>query len=130
MLGEKIGEARGQVTGRRVLGGASVETSFATEGTILGVPMQDMGTYTSEMRDDGTLIGEGNGIVMGANGEMATWSGAGVGRFNEDGSLSFRGAIYYYSKTPTFRKLNGFAAIYEHDVDAAGKATNAVWEWK
>jgi len=130
MLGEKIGEQKGRVTGRRVLEGARVETSFAGRGMLLGIPTQEMGTYISAMRDDGTLIGEGRGIMMGENGEMATWTGGGVGRFNGDGSMSFRGAIYYYSKTPTFKRLNAFAAVFEHEADTAGNANTTVWEWK
>ncbi len=130
MLGEKIGEDRGQVTGRRVLRGSRVETSFTSEGTLYGIAMQDMGTYVSNLREDGTLYGEGQGIVIGAKGERAEWTGHGVGIMKPDGSVSFRGAVYYYSDTPTFKKLNKVAALFEHEIDGDGNAKNSVWEWK
>jgi hypothetical protein len=82
MLGEKIGDETGTVTTRRVLsvdGPPAVEISFAAEGAILGVKHRTLGTYNSQMRPDGTVFGQGQGIVMGAGGEMATWKGHGVG---------------------------------------------------
>ena len=51
MLGEKIGEEHGKVTGRRVLPGndertfMKMEVSFETETTMYGVSGMNMGTY-------------------------------------------------------------------------------------
>jgi len=54
MLGEQIGELTGQITGTRVLPdeghGAKVEVSFQQTGTLLGVHINDMGTYISVTR--------------------------------------------------------------------------------
>jgi hypothetical protein len=81
MLGEKIGEESGKVTLRRTLanpGGApKVETSFEASGSILGVNHMTIGTYTSIMRPDGTLLGEGQGVARGKDGAMASWVGQG-----------------------------------------------------
>jgi hypothetical protein len=97
MLGDKIGEEAGKVTVQRVLastgGGPRMETTFQATGTILGVGHKTTGTYTSEMRSDGTLYGEGHGIVMSSEGGGATWVGSGVGRIKNDGSVSYRGAL-------------------------------------
>lgn len=85
MLGEMIGELRGKVTGNRVLpsGGQApkVETSFQESGKILGVEATDMGTYWSAVRAGGGLYGEGQGVTMTKDGEMAAWTGNGAGRF-------------------------------------------------
>jgi len=134
MLGELIGEDVGAVTVRRVLpssgAGPEVEVSFQSTGKLLGIEMTNMGTYVSAMRPDGTLFGGGQGVVMGAQGATATWKGQGVGRFNPDGSISFRGAIYYESNSPQWSRLNSVAAVYEHEIGADGAIKDKTWEWK
>ncbi|MSQ15390.1 MAG: hypothetical protein EXR50_05960 [Dehalococcoidia bacterium] len=134
MLGDKVGEAQGKITGRRVLpstgGGPVVETSYEAAATHLGIKATDIGTYKSVARPDGTLWGEGQGVLMGAGGEMATWVGTGVGHFTSTGGISFRGAVYYQSSSPAWARLNTVAAVYEHEIDASGNASNQIWEWK
>src|SRR5262249_40104372 len=75
MLGEMIGEETGKITGTRVLpsegGGPKVETSFQGTGRYLGIEVTDIGTYWAVMRPDGTLYGEGQGVVMAKDGGMA-----------------------------------------------------------
>src|SRR4029453_6685218 len=104
MQGEKIGEESGKVTSRRVLpnpgGSPKMETSVQTDLTLLGVKATNMVTYWSAVRPDGTLYGEGHGIVMGKEGDLATFIGQGVGTIKKDGSVSFRGALYYQSSSP------------------------------
>jgi len=67
---------------------------------------------------------------MGSGGEMATWSGSGVGTFTGGGNIQWRGAIYYQSASPAWASLNGVAAVFEYDVDAEWHTKSAVWEWK
>jgi len=106
MLGERIGEGTGKVTSQRVLptaGGAPrMETSFQGTGSIYGVGANDTGTYIATMRPDGTLHGEGQGVMMGKGGEAATWTGQGIGTLKKDGSVSYRGAVYYQSASPAW----------------------------
>src|SRR5437762_5307451 len=100
MLGEQIYQARGKRTGRRVLSadsGFKVEVSLEGVGKLLGVDVNEIGTYTSETRPDGSLYGEGQGIVLANDGATATWKGAGVGKFLGGGAVSYRGALYYTS---------------------------------
>ena len=133
MLGEQIGEARGKRTGRRVLsvdGGFKVEVAFETQGKLLGVDNMEIGTYWSESRPDGSLYGEGQGVVITQDGEVATWKGGGVGKFVGGGAVSYRGAIYYSTASQKLARLNGGAAVFEFDVDAEGNTRAKIWEWK
>jgi hypothetical protein len=137
MLGEKLGEFRGKVTGQRVLpavgGRPTLETSFEISGTILGINATMMGTYWSTTRPDGTLYGEcpQQGVLMTQDGEPGTWSGTGVGRFTGHGSaVSFRGTLYFQTTSPKPARLNGMAVLYEWDVGGHGKAQTPLWEWK
>jgi len=135
MLGEKIGEVRGKVTGQRVLssdGNPKMETSFEVSGTLYGVELMMMGTYWSTVREDGTLYGEcpQQGIIMTKNGEIGTWTAAGVGKFTGEGSaVSFRGAVYFQTVPQSLARLRTVAALYEWDIDAEGNAHAPFWEW-
>jgi len=134
MQGEKIGEASGKVTSRRVLanpgGGPKMETSFEASGRLLGVEGTETGTYSSVIRPDGTLFGDGQGIIMGKGGELATWVGSGVGTIRKDGGVSYRGAIYYQTSSAAWLRLNTVAAIFEYEVDAQSNSRSQLWEWK
>ncbi|MEK7405597.1 MAG: hypothetical protein AAB225_10865 [Acidobacteriota bacterium] len=134
MLGEKIGDSTGKVTSQRVLptpnGSPKMETSFQATGKLLGVDQTETATYWSALRPDGTVYGEGHGVVMGKDGELATWIGQGVGTIKKDGAVSYRGAVYYQSSTPKWARLNSVAAIFEYAVDAGGNSRSDLWEWK
>jgi hypothetical protein len=134
MQGDKIGEESGKVTSRRVLpnpgGSPKMETTVQSDLTLLGVKATSTVTYWAVLRPDGTLYGEGHGIVMSNEGDMATFIGQGVGIPQKDGSVSFRGAVFYESASPKWSKLNSVAAIFEHDVDAEGNVRSQLWEWK
>ncbi|HET9976050.1 MAG TPA: hypothetical protein VFQ20_01325 [Burkholderiaceae bacterium] len=134
MIGERIGESTGKITSQRVLppvnGAPRVETSFQASGSVYGVAANDMGTYVSLMRPDGTLFGEVHGVLMGKGGEAATWTGQGVGTMKKDGSIGYRGAIYYQSASPAWSRLNSISVVFEYEVDAQGNTKGQLWEWK
>jgi hypothetical protein len=137
MLGNKLGELEGKVTGTRILPpeGASpmVETSFEISGTLLGTQATMLGTYWSTVRSDGSLYGEcpKQGVIMTGDGDMGQWSGAGIGWFTGEGTaVSFRGAVYFHGASGKLAPLNGVACLYEWDIDAQGNAQTPFWEWK
>ena len=134
MLGEQIAEGRGKRTGRRVLstdgGTFRVEVSFEDTGKILGYDYHEVATYWSEPRPDGSLYGEGQGVVMTPDGGVATWKGAGMGKFGEGGAVNYRGAIHFTTATPKLARLNSCAVLFEFDVDAQGNTHSKNWEWK
>ncbi len=134
MLGEKISEGKGKVTSQRVLpnpsGGPKMETSFQGSGTLLGVSETETGTYTATARPNGTLFGDGQGIVMSKEGDVGTWTGQGVGTIKKDGAVSYRGAVYFQTSSPKWARLNGLAAVFEYEVDAQGNTSGQLFEWK
>ncbi|MGA2631453.1 MAG: hypothetical protein ABSG54_14740 [Terriglobia bacterium] len=133
MLGEQIGESRGKRTARRVLsvdGGFKVEVSFESNGKVVGLDVNEIATYCSVSRPDGSLYGEGQGLIITQDGEAATWKGQGVGKFVGGGAVSYRGAVYYSTASPKLARLNTVAAIFEFDVDVQGNTHSKFWEWK
>ena len=75
--------------GRRVLPsdghGPKVEVSFQASAKVLGIEATDIGTYSAVLQANGTLYGEGRGLLMTAQGEVVEWTGAGRGRVTEQG---------------------------------------------
>src|SRR5436309_7859708 len=53
-----------------------------------------------------------------------------TGKLLEGGAVSYRGASYYYSDSPNFRRLNAVAVVFEYSADADGNTKSKAWEWK
>lgn len=132
MLGEQIGTEKGRVTGRRVLSTdpPKVEVSFEAESTILGVALKNLGTYWSQLRPDGSLYGEAQGLLMGQDGDTATWKAQGLGTFGEKGAISYRGALYYQTTSTKLSRLNKIATVFEYEVDPEGNTSSKLYEWR
>lgn len=132
MLGELLGETRGKRVVRRVLSSSPprVEVTFEDSGKMLGVEVSGFGTYTSEVRADGSIYGEGEGMYMSPAGDMLAWKGTGLGKFGEGGAVSYRGILYYRTTSDKLARLNTVAGIFEYEADAKGETHAKVWEWK
>lgn len=133
MLGEPIGELKGKITGQRVVGveGPTMETSVAASGSIRGIQVRETLTYLGRPRSKGVLHGIGNGIMMTADGDMATYTGEGIGGIDPSGSINWRGAIYFgSSSTGKLAFLNNVVGVFEATVDAEGNFSDKTWEWK
>ncbi len=133
MLGEMIGESRGKRTGRRVVSTEAafkVEVSFEDNGKIAGVEGNNIGTYWAQNRPDGSLFGEGQGVFVTHDGEIATWKGQGVGQLKGGGAVSYRGAVYYSTTSAKLARINTIACVFEFDVDGDGTPHTKSWEWK
>ena len=132
MLGDQIGEETGKVTGFRVLDakGPKVEVTIQTKGKVLGSDYQGRTTYWSEMQPGGFLYGEGQGMYMTQDGDVAVWKGQGTGKINPGGGASYRGAIHFMSASGKISKLAGTVGVFEHSTDANDNVTSKFWEWK
>jgi hypothetical protein len=132
MLGDLISETKGKRLVRRVLSvePPTAEVSFEDSGHILGVPATGIGSYTSIVRLDGSIHGEGQGLNTTQDGESLTWTGTGVGKFGPGGSVSYRGMLFFRTASQKLARLNGACGAFEYEVDASGGTTSKVWEWK
>jgi len=132
MLGEQIGVTTGKRVVRRVLSTEppTVEVSFEDSGTCYGVATTGMGTYTSIVREDGTLFGGGEGAIVTADGEMITWKGTGIGRFGQGGAVSYRGMLFFRTASQKLARMNNACGAFEYEVDSSGSTVSKMWEWK
>ncbi|MGA8738446.1 MAG: hypothetical protein WB501_05400 [Nitrososphaeraceae archaeon] len=90
MLGEIIGEMKGNVSGQRVtdVEGPTIETSISASGSLRGVQVTELLTYIANPSSNRMLHGIGNGIIRTLDGEITTYTGEGIGRFNSSGVLN------------------------------------------
>lgn len=132
MLGEMIAETKGKRLVRRVLSvdPPTAEVTFEDSGQLLGIATTGMGTYTSVISPDGTIHGDGQGLIVTADGDSVTWTGSGSGKFGAGGAVSYRGMLFLHTASQKLARLNGACGAFEYDSDAAGNTSSKVWEWK
>jgi hypothetical protein len=132
MLGEQLGETKGKRLVRRVtsIDPPTVEVTFEDSGHMLGIPTTGMGTYTSVIRPDGSIFGNGQGISMTQDGDGITWTGTGVGKFLPSGAISYRGMLCFRTTSEKLARLNNACGAFEYEVAADGTTTSKTWEWK
>ena len=134
MLGDMVGEVRGQTISTRVLQdegrGPRMEVTDQAAGVLCGVSVNQTVTYIGTMRPNGTISGEGSGVTMTASGGAATFRGVGVGRFIRPGVVEWRGSLFYESASDELASLNGIAVLFEYEVDESGKSEGRLYEWK
>jgi hypothetical protein len=129
-LGEVLGEARGKVAGLRVLDDGKIEVSLQGSGKLVGSDMEDVVTFWSVMRPNGTAYGEGNAIHMSTEG-MAVWHGSGVGRPTGPGVWKYSyGGVFTNATSEKWQRLLDVYTVGEYEADAAGNYHWKIWEWK
>ena len=134
MLGEQIAELEGKSTGQRVLDseGPTMETSVSFTGSIKGTTVTVLVTFVVRPTSvTGVLHGEGHGVIMDGESEMATFKGEAFGRISSSGNARWRGADFYMTKSSgKLAFLNNVVGAFEAEIDAEGNVTERVWEWK
>ena len=132
MLGDVVSETTGKRIVRRVLSTdpPKVEVSFEDSGSMLGVATTGFGTYESVVGPDGSIYGEGHGVITTADGELVTWKGSGLGKFGAGGAISYRGILYFRTASEKLAQLNVAPGVFEYEVDPTGNTHSKVWAWK
>jgi hypothetical protein len=132
MLGDKIGEVKGKRLVRRVISvePLTAEVSFEDSGELFGIATAGIGSYTSVVRADGSLYGNGQGMITTVDGETVTWTGTGLGHFGPGGSVSYRGMLFFRTTSKKLARLNNSCGAFEYEVDPKGGTVSKIWEWK
>jgi len=130
MLGEKLGEASGQITGVRVLPEGKMEITVQGRGMILGHDATDAGTYIQSVRRPGVLYGDGQFIDMTTGGSMFMWRGFGVGKpTGPVPAAKFGAAGSFPEATGDLERLMDVTAVIEFEIDAESKYHWICYEW-
>ena len=139
-LGNPFLEEKGKVIVQRVTGVTNglpkIETSFSANDTINGnIAAREIGSYVTAPRpsngNSNILFGEGQGVITTKDGEMATWTGQGIGHFTSDGTIVFRGSLFFTTtSTGKLAFLNNMVGMFQYQVDSSGNTSGKVWGWK
>ena len=134
MLGEQISERKGKVTGQRVVSteGPLIETTVSTNGSFRGMPVKGTVTFVSRPTSAvGVLYGEGKGVIMTEESEMATSTAEGFGSLSNSGNVKWRGAHFILtSSTCKLAFLKICWSDVKSEIDSDGNVTERIWEWK
>ena len=118
----------GQITGVRVLPataeGAHFEVSLTTQGTLEGTNYTALWSYTQVQRQDGSIYGQGDGVLTTECGEVVYLKGSGSAAGKEaDGSVKFKIINHHHTASSKFAHVNGAAAVGTYHVSADGKTS-------
>ena len=135
MLGEQIEELSGMVTGQRVMYEEcrKVEVSIFGSGKFKGIGVTEIWTYYSLHKNDGSIYGEGKGVIMTKNGnEHATATGRSIGKHTKSGKMRYAGTHFYRTNSPReLAFLNNLVAVIEYEVHHESSSyVHKLWEWK
>jgi hypothetical protein len=138
MLGDIIYEQRGKVSGYRVLDteGPTIETTITGTGIINGIEVTDIVTYwskpsSSTQDNEKVFYAEGQGVVQTKDGgEMATWKGYGIGRYNGRKRTDKGSVFFKASANGKLAFLNNKIGVFEYEADENGNTNGKIWEWE
>jgi hypothetical protein len=135
MLGEQLSEGSGKITAIRVLVSdgptPKLEISLQGSGKLLGMDMNVFGTYRQTLRSGGVLYGEGQSVAIITGGDMATWTGFGIGRpTGPVPAATFSVCGSFQTASKKLARLNTVATVIEQQVDENGNVAWKMWEWK
>ena len=132
---EPIIQEQGKITNQRVIEvnpHPKIESTFVANSTVLGdILGHDLGTYWATLYANGSVHGEGNGIITTEEGEMVTWTAEGMGNTSTEGDIIFEGSlIYNTSSNGELSYLDNKVGIFVYEVDKQGNTSASVWELK
>ena len=83
-----------------------------------------------ETRADGSIQGEGHGVMTTAAGDVINLRGMGAcPGAGADGSVAWRGSILLHTDSEAFADLNGTAMVFHYDGTADGGTKTTAWAW-
>ena len=132
MLGDQVADLKGKITSKRVLyaEGPTMETTVSATCNVKGTHVNVSLTYVARPTSSAVLHGEGQGVIMAGESEMASYTGEALGRLSSSG-IKWRGAIFYRtSSTDRLASLNNVVGVLEAEVDTEGNFSEKTWEWK
>ena len=139
MLEDKIYEQKCKISGYRILDveRPTIETSITGTGIINGIEVSDIVRYWSKpssyqssiQNNEKTFDAEGQGVILTKDGEMVTWKGYGIGRYNGRNRTD-RGSVFFKASNGKLAFLNNKIGVFEYEADENGNTNGKIWEWK
>jgi hypothetical protein len=108
----------------------TLETSVSARGSVKGTQVNETLAYVARLTSSGVLHGEGHGVIMAGESDLASYTGEEVGRLTSSGTI-WHGAIFYRtSSTGKLSFLNDVVGLFEAEMDSEANFSEKIWEWK
>ena len=136
MLGEMLGELTGKIVGQRIVSGyhmggpLKIERTMESKGKILGQEVTLLATFWAMERPEGGMFSKGHGVLMTKDGGKVFLRGAGISVPPKGPGWSMRGSRYAQTKSPSLKRLNEVAIVFEIEISPDGMIRDKWWEWK
>jgi hypothetical protein len=131
-IGNLTYQENGRVTGKRVLdvNGPVMENSYSASGTLKGnIPVTNIGTIKVFIRSGGAIYGEGQGVMLSRNGEIATWISQAIGHADQNGNvIVYDSVVFGLSSTGNTSFLNNMMLVFKQLVSQTNNVSSKAWE--
>jgi hypothetical protein len=131
-IGELLLVLKGKGEGMRLtnVDKPELEVSWSGNGTINGkIPIMDLGTAWSTLKDDGYMHTKGHGIIITLDNEVAKYTFSGIGKFDDNGKLKNLGSVNFdTNNTGVLAVLNNIVGVYADEIDQNGNSITKIWK--
>jgi hypothetical protein len=131
-IGELLLVLKGKGEGMRLtnIDKPELEVSWSGNGTINGkIPIMDLGTAWSTLKDDGYMHTKGHGIIITLDNEVAKYTFSGIGKFDDNGKLRNVGSVNFdATDTEVLSVLNNIVGVYADEIDQNGNSMTKIWK--
>ena len=131
-IGELLLVLKGQGEGMRLtnIDKPELEVSWSGNGTLNGnIPIMDLGTAWSTLKDDGYMHTKGHGILVTFDNEIAKYTFSGIGKFDDDGKLRNLGSVNFdTTDTGVLSVLNNIVGVYADEINQNGNSITNIWK--
>jgi hypothetical protein len=131
-IGELLLVLKGKGEGMRLtnIDKPELEVSWSGNGTINGkIPIMDLGTAWSTLKDDGYMHTKGHGIIITLDNEVAKYTFSGIGKFDDNGKLRNVGSVNFdATDTEVLSVLNNIVGVYADEIDQNGNSITKIWK--
>ena len=131
-IGELLLVLKGKGEGMRLthIDKPELEISWSGNGTLNGkIPIMDLGTAWSTLKDDGYMHTKGHGIIITFDNEVAKYIFSGIGKFDDNGKLRNLGSVNFdTTDTGVLSVLNNIVGVYADEIDQNGNSITKIWK--
>ena len=131
-IGELLLVLKGKGEGMRLtnIDKPELEVSWSGNGTLNGnIPIMDLGTAWSTLKDDGYMHTKGHGIIITLDNEVAKYTFSGTGKFDDNGKLRNVGSVNFdTTDIGELSVLNNIVGVYADEIDQNGNSITKIWK--
>ncbi|HEU5172908.1 MAG TPA: hypothetical protein VFT83_05195 [Nitrososphaeraceae archaeon] len=131
-IGELLLVLKGKGEGMRLthIDKPELEVSWSGNGTLNGkIPIMDLGTAWSTLKDDGYMHTKGHGIIITFDNEVAKYTFSGIGKFDDNGKLRNLGSVNFdTTDNGVLSVLNNIVGVYADEIDQNGNSITKIWK--